>query len=325
MPASETKENGVRFTCPYSGNTPEIVSNYKDAYVHYAADESGSNAVCYVDPDRTPESTMSTIADNYTLDPSITGDVDVFLTAGQSDARGKGDSTASPDVASGTAHEFTGSGLVTLDDPVGDTTATEANSGSAWPAFAVRYNAATNREVVFVPEAVGGAAMASEADTGNGFWEPGVSGSLYPTAKQHVNDCLTWLSNNGYSNPQFRGVLWHQGETDADQIRDGVITQDQFKTAMQALVDQFHTDFRSDLPFYAAYLGRRQGGAEPNTRKVRGAQKEIVAENDYAIAAFKDCYSFARRGLQQDTWHFTQPGYDEMGRVMASRVAGNVQ
>ena len=77
---------------------------------------------------------------------------DVFVVAGQSNAKGRGTAEEAPEVPAGAAYEATPQGEIrALADPVGG-----ANTGSAWPAFANAYTAATGRGVVIIGMAAGG-------------------------------------------------------------------------------------------------------------------------------------------------------------------------
>lgn len=160
-------------------------------------------------------------------------ELDVFLIAGQSNARGRGDRLLSPDVPTGVAFVWSVKdlALVEADDPVGD-----ARTGSAWPAFALRYHAETGRRPVLIPTAVGGSAQHVSAATQYGHWDAGQS--HYLAAVQKVWTALTELKRLGYT-PVFRGVLWDQGGRDAQAIAAGSTTKDQYRSALEAMLARF--------------------------------------------------------------------------------------
>ena len=88
---------------------------------------------------------------------ALAQEIDVFAIAGQSNAVGEGNESSGPAVAAGTAYQFFKGTISSADDPVGG-----ASTGSAWPQFAISYNAATKRRIGLVPTAVGGTALIPE-------------------------------------------------------------------------------------------------------------------------------------------------------------------
>lgn len=314
MTAAETKRRGVKFT-------DLAVGDYPDAYTHA---EDGD---VWVDPTRTDPSTFGTIYGNNTLANPLSGDIDVFMTGGQSNGRGRGDSTTSPDPTTGTAYEWNNStdGLVAIDDPVG-TDGTAANSGSAWPQFTITYQTLTNnRPVCIVPCAVGGASVVFEADNSSNTWDPDYSGEHYSDfAKQKVQDCLTWLGNNGY-NPVLRGCLWSQGEDETYDITNwnDTIAQD-YITNLNTIIDTFNTDFGA--PFLVAQTGMPKDGDREGFALMRKLQQHIIYPRDDARMVWGGALHLPRDGLMDpDTnLHYSQAGYDKMGKEMARGVLGKI-
>lgn len=239
-------------------------------------------------------------------------DVDVFLIAGQSNAEGRGTSGSSPTVPTGKVLQYVNGVTSDANDPVGG-----ANTGSAWPSFGITYYNLTHRKIAFVEAAVGGASMATAAQSSNGTWDS--DGTLYGSATTSLNAALTDLAKAGYK-PTFRGVLWSQGETDADAINAATISATTYQSALTSLIARFRTDYGSTLPFYIFKTGTRTGGSDTGYAAVRDAQDTVDAADIYTRVVFHGAVSFLARGLMQGTWHYTQDGYNEMGRAGAESV-----
>jgi hypothetical protein len=251
--------------------------------------------------------------------------MDVFLIAGQSNARGKGDPADAPAVPAGAAHQWDGAELTHLEDPVGDDHEPGNPVGSAWPAFAATYHDLTGRESVYVPAAVGGSALVSIPDAGEEHWDVEADGPLFRRAVQRTWDCLTHLRSGG-TDATLRGVLWCQGESDAQSIDDGDVSLPEFRSRLRALVGAFRRESdRADLPVFLFQTGRPESGDTPGFEAVRGAQADLADADDAVYLAFDGAVGFPERGLHRDDLHYTQAGYNEMGRVGAESVAATLE
>jgi hypothetical protein len=236
-------------------------------------------------------------------------EVDVFLVAGQSNARGRGDSTLSPHPESGTAYSYYNGQIAEAIDPVGP-----ADTGSAWPAFAIEYYKLTGRKIAFIPFGMGGSAMAAAADDGqDGDWDAG--GEWYGPSVQAVHDALAAFSSNGYV-PEFRGILWAQGEADGNAIRatPPTISINDYKAAFEAMITRYQTDLGSNTSLYIFRTAR-------GYTDIQDAQEQVATEMNNVHMVFRNAADFQSRGLLQgDSTHYTQPGYNEMGRIGAEAV-----
>lgn len=330
MPPELTRQQGIRFSCGYSGPTPSIQEAYPDAYCHFEEPAStDSEAIVYVDVFRTSYSTLKSIVSNYTLAPSIDFDALVKFTIGQSNERGKGDSTASPDPSAG-AYEYIDSstGLVTLDDPVGDDNDTEARTGSSHPAFAQCLYELLGIDIIVVPEAVGGAAINSEANSTK-YWDPREAGNLYDdTAKPHADDCLSYLTNNGYSNPRLF-VTFNQGESDiAEIVNNGTITMDDWLEGYLALCDQIRSDYEADTQIFMSSTGNRDDGEwREQLEDFWQTQDQAAWARQYNYMSYTKTRQFNELGwlVDADTWHYNQTGLNDMGEQRALSVAAHLQ
>ena len=254
--------------------------------------------------------------------------IDVFLIAGQSNAVGHSLSADralySPTPPAGTAIQFDGANFIPAVDPVGTST-TEPNHGSAWPAFAIAYYKASGRRVAFVPAAKDGSSLLAAADTGDGNWS--TTGALYAAAIAKMTAATLRLTELGYL-PVFKGVLWSQGETDGWRINAGTAgcTKANFKAALLVLISNLRTEYGAAMPFYNFQIGTWGDGA-PNHQdagfaQVRAAQDEIVAADIYSYNVFLNAKGFQERDecIQSDKLHYTQTGYNEMGRIGATGI-----
>lgn len=231
--------------------------------------------------------------------------IDVFATAGQSNAQGQGDSATSPDPDPNTVYQYYNGVISNGQDPVGN-----AATGSAWPAFGIKWNILTGRKVCFIPCAFPSTSIIPQSDLGNGNWS--ASGTLLDTAIARINACMAALRAAGYT-PVFRGILWSQGETDAGAITATTITKAQYKTGLSNTIAEFRSTYGARMPFFIF----RTGGANTAGRTaVMEAQYEIDTADRYTQIVYYNTADFPTRGLQNGA-HYYQYGYDEMGAVGA--------
>lgn len=249
------------------------------------------------------------------------GRVDVFLIGGQSNAEGTGDPGRAPTVPVGVGYEYRDEGdeIVHLEEPIG-----RGDGAASWAAFANEYHERTGRSVVLVSKAVGGSAQHVDADwyfDGEfvGHWDDG--GTLRPTAIEALRSCLGHLETNGWEY-ELRGVLWHQGETDANSVDECGITVSQYKNAFRRMLSDFRSAFdEPEMGLYLFKIGRQRDGDTEGWREVRAAQDSIATADDAVHVVFDDAVSFAESGNMQDHVHYDQEGYNRMGCDGAVRVA----
>jgi hypothetical protein len=245
--------------------------------------------------------------------------MDIFLVAGQSNARGMSGPTGaanSPNPTPNTVYQYYGSfGQVT--DEVGD-----ANTGSAWPSFGITWNNITGRKVCFVPTAVNSSAQVAAADLGSGNWD--VSGTLYSNSVTQINAALGAVAAAGYT-PVFRGVLWSQGETDAAAINSSTITQTEYTNALTTMVSNYRGVYGTNMPFYIFKTGTRTDQSDVGYASIRAAQETFTNSNPLLNKmAFRNAFDFVARLLMVDVVHYSQAGYNEMGRIGAESASNYV-
>lgn len=244
---------------------------------------------------------------------------DLFVVGGQSNAVGQGDGTASPDPAQGAAIEYqadTNDIEDPLDDPI-EGINDASDTGSAWPQFAVDYNTQSGNPVAIVGSARGGTAQVSDADTGNGNWDD--TGTLSSTLITRVNDAITAIEGAG-DTAIFRGVLWSQGETDAQAIDSSTITKAAYKTALEDMIGRYRAEFGSGMPFWIFQTGKPNSGDTAGYQDVRDAQTEVTNTDGFTYMASDIQVNFADDGRMSDDLHYTQTGYNDMGAEGADTI-----
>ncbi|MEM6326043.1 MAG: sialate O-acetylesterase [Bacteroidota bacterium] len=260
---------------------------------------------------------LPTVAVSQPVPAPVFDAYDVFVVAGQSNARGRGTAEQAPEVPPGTAYEVTSTGEISaLADPVGG-----ANTGSAWPAFANAYTEATGRGVVIIGLATGGSNQAwLPGDGANRHWDVSQEDNLYVRADRRARRALRAVEEE-LPGVRAAGWLWIQGGTDARRIEDGRLTPSQYETALHAFVRTVGTDW--GVPVYLWVTGTDSRGDLQGAVEVRRIQNEADALPD-VLVVYRDALSFPERGwMQPDNVHWAQPGLNEAGTVGGEIVAAD--
>ena len=241
-----------------------------------------------------------------------TSTLDLFIVAGQSNATGQGVTLAGPTPTAGTVFDVQQMMFRQLADPVGS-----ANIGSAWPSFSTDYYTGRSRKTAILDVSYPGSAQCAAASDDN--WD--TTGTRYGDMVRITRAKIETLLNLGIT-VTLRGILWCQGERDADQIDDAVIVKAQYKSALEAMIGRIQTDFPT-LKLFISRTGTKMSGDTAGFADVRAAQDEVIAASAFADAAFLDAVDFASEGKMQDTFHYTTAGYEEMGSGMAAYVVSD--
>ena len=248
--------------------------------------------------------------------PAFSGDADLFMIAGQSNAEGRGSASSAPSLATaGSAFEYDAAGpiLTPLADPVGG-----AATGSAWPAFANAWYSATGRIALFVEQATGGTTL-HPITTPN--WSP--SGTLRDLAATSFADSLSFMQTNTDFNIVGKYVLWCQGETDAANL-GMTFTAAGYQTLLEDLIDEWVTDL--SLTKFAIFrtgtLSTDTTATDPDWAAIRAAQDAAQASrSSTSLVVFRGAIDFAAEGKMIDTLHYDQTGLNEMGAAGAANLA----
>lgn len=248
-------------------------------------------------------------------------DIDVFLIAGQSNAKGKGDSTLSPKVISGKVLQINTGVITDANDPVGqDVPGSNERSqyGSAWPSFGNTYYNRTSRMICMVPSYKGGTSQCAAADAGAGNWD--TTGVLFDSAVARVISSMSVLAAKGY-NPIFKGVMWLQGESDAIGIQNGLITQTDYINAFTKMLKKFRQNFGASMPFYIIRIGTSTTYNDTYWQQIRDAQQSVGNGDSVTQIVYYNSANFINRNLMQpDGIHYNQIALNEVGQMSANAV-----
>lgn len=237
--------------------------------------------------------------------------IDVFLIAGQSNASGiPGSAEGSPKVPPGAVLQFYRGRISAGNDPVGN-----ADRGSAWPSFGATYYARTGRRVLFVPAAVPSSSLMSGDDVfGVGHWDE--RGKLFARSVERADQAVAAAGPKA----RFAGVLWDQGETDAQGINHGLVTAAQYESELRKLIARFRVHFGADAPFYIFETG--DGAPPQGFDQVRAVQERVSRTTPGAPIVFTEAVTYPARGLMaKDGVHYSQAGYNRMGHLGALAIS----
>jgi|GEM_PF-4197596 len=254
----------------------------------------------------------------------------LFLTGGQSNMQGVGSSALSVSVPSGVAYQYYSGELdAVLGDPVGN-----ASTGSCLPAFALEFYRRTGLGVIFVPSAVGSAGLTAAASApaagGNGLnWSS--TGTLRGIAVDNVNAAIAAAESAGLAY-RFGGVLWSQGERDARCLPSagGQITEQDYIDEYQLLRAYFDSAFGgSKWPWIMSQTGGDAEGIDAaGLADMRELQRQMVQTQPNLYFGWTGAYNLIARDEMRDKdfpggtssqnrSHYSQQGYNEMGKAMA--------
>jgi hypothetical protein len=164
-----------------------------------------------------------------------------------------------------------------------------------------------------VPAARPGAAQhPRSAIRNNGDWS--ATGQRFDTAVVRLDAALAALPQS-----TFRGVLWSQGERDAQAIDAGTITTEQYRAEFVAMIGRFRAKYGPTMPFWIFQTGDKPGSK--GFAAVRAVQQAVADADPYTWIVFGGAKGFAARGMMADDLHYTQQGYNEMGTVGGRAVA----
>ncbi|WP_299824551.1 sialate O-acetylesterase [uncultured Pontibacter sp.] len=241
----------------------------------------------------------------------------IFLVAGQSNAQGHGDYQESPNLEQYPVYEFDAniSDIKKLKDPVGANGCyfEPAQSGSAWPSFAEQYHQLTGDTLIIVQAAKGGSSCHPLAETnGWGNWDP--SSNLFACS---VNK--TKLAEDKL-NTKLAGIIWSQGENDADAINKGIISASQYKQSLTKLINNYRAMFGSNLKFYIIQTGYHTASAPEGFTAVQQIQQEVADEDTNTFVVYDKTKDFIKLGWMKDVVHYNQNGLNDIGRITAAEI-----
>ena len=241
----------------------------------------------------------------------------LFLLAGQSNAVGQGDSTKSVMCLPNTAFEFDAfaNDFIPLKDPAGKAWKlfNKAGTGSIAPSFAFRFNQLTGQQVYMVTAARGGASCHKKAEMSNyDTWDS--SGKLFDMAVEKTKMAEKKLGS------KLKGILWMQGERDANAILSKQLTEEEYQAALESVIRRFRDKFGRRLPFYIVETAYQQDKAPMGCEAVRKAQVTISKKMKRVYIAYRETDEFANRKWFKDIVHYNQEALNDIGTKTAEFV-----
>jgi lysophospholipase L1-like esterase len=245
----------------------------------------------------------------------------LFLVAGQSNSAGKGDASLTPAVIPGTAYEYVyrSDSLKPIIDPVGtnELDFEPAAMGSAWPAFVHTFYELTGDTLILVPAARGGSSCHEKAELGNyGTWA--LSGRLFNNALRKVEAAM---KKTGLP---LSGIIWLQGERDANAMNNGKLGQAEYERNLKELVMRFRTALHSKTPFFIVKTGYYNNHPRMGFDQVRAGQDHVAKQMDSVYIVFEGTNLFINSGLMTDEIHYNQEGLNKVGDSLAFKVANKL-
>ncbi|HGN1626683.1 TPA: sialate O-acetylesterase [Pseudomonas aeruginosa] len=240
---------------------------------------------------------------------------DLFIIYGQSNSVGWAQNTAGyPAVVTDYARAF---------DPTDNqlkpvpkaliSSAGQTSTGHGWAEFVNEYVRLTRRRCVIMSCGLGGQSLAALS-------KPGI---IYTQMANAVAACKSAISAAGYTLGKVYAI-YNQGEEDA---KIGT-TKWNYKLPLVTLISNMKTDFLLDAFFFQLMGSPRSGfGNEAQLANIHASQREICIEQANTYMASEAAAAFTTgSGMMQsaDGVHYTQEGYNYLGRETAKRVANVV-
>jgi len=241
----------------------------------------------------------------------------LLLLAGQSNAVGQGDSLKSAVCQTNTAFEFDASTnqFFPLKDPAGKSWKQfqRAGTGSMAPPFAKRLHELTGQPVYIVTAARGGASCHRKAEMSNyDTWD--TSGKLFELAVEKTKMA------EAKSGVHLSGIIWMQGERDANAILAGQLTLEEYQESLEGLIKRFRAEFGKKLPFYIVQTAYQQDKAPDGCDAVRNAQTAVAKKMKGVYIAYGETGEFAQRKWFKDIVHYNQDALNDIGTKTAEFV-----
>lgn len=236
---------------------------------------------------------------------------ELFLLAGQSNAGGLGDSSLSNQHISPKTFEYdvTSNAIKPLNDPAGQKwkSLEKVNGrGTILPAFTKQLSSLWNKQIVVVHAARSGSSCHGKAELAQyGTWD--TTGKLFFDTEEK-----TKLAEKA-SGLKLSGILWMQGERDANAIHDGKLQPSEYKAALLDLINRFRKSFGANTAFYIIQTGYQSGRIQDGNDSVRAMQSELAKQLKAVYIVYAETNLFFERGWMHDFVHYNQQGLDDIG------------
>lgn len=246
---------------------------------------------------------------------------EVFLVAGQSNSANHGEEKQT--VTSGRVAAFTGDGWQIADDPQ---PGASGSGGSFIPPFADALVRRFNVPVGVVAVGSGGTSVREWLPQGTRFPQP-------PTSTGNVRrvNSSEWESNgklfdNLVSRMQtlgahgFRAVVWHQGESDANQ-RDTnrTLPGERYRVFMEQVIRESRQAAGWEAPWWVAQVSYHTPD-DPGSPDIRAAQASLWKSGIALEGPDTDALTGPMRDSGGQGVHFSGPGLREHARLWVEKV-----
>ncbi len=245
----------------------------------------------------------------------------LFLLAGQSNANGQGDYNKSNLYSSNLAFEYDvlKDAVKPLKDPVGQKwkLLETANTGTILPAFAHSFTNLTQQKVILLTASRGGSSCNKKAELGTyGTWDK--EGELFNQAIEKTDKAILKTVS------KLSGIIWMQGERDANAINDGKLTGQEYKTSLISLIKRFRLHYGKNLPFYIIQTGYQSARPKEGNDTVRLMQTAVANELKHVFITYSETNLFFEKKWMKDNVHYNQDGLNDIGLAVGKFIAGQV-
>jgi hypothetical protein len=255
---------------------------------------------------------------SFCIQQSMAQKKQMWLLAGQSNASGNGDKRTSWKYYSEACFDYIqqGDSLRILKDPTGENCHYfgKANTGCIAPAFAFTLNQLTGDTVIIISAARGGSACSQKAETIYGTWAENGELTVFEAC---VERCRKAKVCTGL---EVDGILWLQGERDANAINDKKMVPADYEEALINLINRFRKELGETLPFYIVLTGYYEHHPKEGYDAVRAIQKKVAETMKDVFLAKIDPATFFEKEWMTDAIHYSQAGYNKIGETLARQV-----
>jgi len=237
----------------------------------------------------------------------------LFLLAGQSNAQGLGGKGSKVYCLENTCFEYNVlfDSIIPLVDPVGQNWKTlNRSGGSICPAFAREYNSLSGGKVYMVTAAKSGSSCHTKSRLGHyNTWAK--SGDVFADAveKTHRAEKMAQV--------KLSGIIWMQGERDANAIIDGKLTPEEYASGLMDVIKRFRAEFGKNLPFYIVMTGYQLDKEPKGCQAVRKMQEKVAKKMKKVYIAYSATDTFAEKKWYIDNVHYNQDALNDIGKTVA--------
>lgn len=245
--------------------------------------------------------------------------IDVFVVYGQSNAAGGGSNSIGGafecPAGWGLMWDWATSSVSDIQDPTGKISTVP----SAWPSFAQKWALLTGRKALIVNAAVGGSTIYQlSSDSGSARWTDMIAA---------YKNAITDAEAQGYNVNSIQ-MIWSQGEADATNLTDLA----NYESKQSQIESEFRTDVQSNYTsslyrgMWLSLLGFAWADTDithhRHTIQIQLIQTSSVRSVSQIRPIWDGSLYYTQRNnlMQSDGVHYSQIGYDKMGREIAENI-----